>query len=244
MFFGNADITPSSTAANLVSSGGGSCMGGTVNRTGYWVPAVFDVRTNAVIPPDFATIYYKTGYNVDPATVREIPAGLVMIAGNKNHTSGVQSANNLEIASWGCETARWTNTGSMPSCPVGDRVTLLINFPQCWNGRDLDSPDHKSHMAYPDYRNPPQRSTCPTSHPVMLPIITEIFHWPVAAGADPSYWHMTSDMYGLGTRGGYSAHADWMNGWTPEFLRLILTNCLQPGRDCLVGLLGDGRELY
>lgn len=244
MFFGSSDITPSSTPASLAAGGRGNCLGGTVNRTGYWVPAVFDVRTNEVIAPDFATIYYKTGYNVAPASVREIPAGLVMIAGNRENVGGVQVVNNLEVASWGCEKAASTNTGAMPSCPAGDRVTLKINFPQCWNGRDLDSPDHKSHMAYPDYRNPPQVSTCPASHPVMLPIITEIFHWPVAAGADPSKWRLTSDMYALSTRGGYSAHADWMNGWNPVFFRAIVTNCLQAGRDCLVGLLGDGRELY
>ena len=244
MFFGSADITPSSTAASLAGAGRGNCIGGTVNRTGYWVPALFDVRTNEVIAPGDATIYYKTGYNVVPSTVREIPAGLVMIAGNRDNVDAVQVINNLEVASWGCETAKWTNTGAVPSCPAGDRVTLTINFPQCWNGRDLDSPDHKSHMAYPDYRNPPQRSTCPASHPVMLPIITEIFHWPVPAGAETSYWRLTSDMYALAKRGGFSAHADWMNGWNPEFFRTILTNCLQPGRDCLVGLLGDGRELY
>lgn len=245
MFFGNTDITPNSTAASLASSGNGSCIGGTVNRTGYWVPAVFDSRTSTIITPDYATIYYKTGYNVEPSTVNEIPAGLVMIAGNKNHTSGVQNSNNqLEIAVWGCENAGRTNNGSIQSCPVGDRVTLTINFPQCWDGVNLDSPDHKSHMAYPNFRNPPQRSTCPSTHPVMLPIISEIFHWKVTAGMDMAYWRLSSDMYSTSTRGGYSAHADWMNGWTPEFFRLIVNNCLKPGKDCFVGMLGDGRELY
>ncbi|MCC7051754.1 MAG: DUF1996 domain-containing protein [Gemmatimonadaceae bacterium] len=244
MFFGNADITPGSTSPSLTTSGAGTCQGGTVNRTGYWVPAVFDVRTSRVIPPDVATIYYKTGYNVDPATIREIPAGLQMIAGDRGNVGKTQVINALDVATWGCLKTSRPVTGAIPDCPVGDMVTLSINFPQCWDGVRLDSPDHKGHMAYPDYRNPPARSTCPPSHPVMLPIITEIFRWPVTTGMTPAYWRLTSDMYPAATRGGYSAHADWMNGWTPEFFRLIVTNCLQPGRDCLVGLLGDGRELY
>ena len=33
------------------------------------------------------------------------------------------------------------------NCPHGVRLELV--FPSCWNG-ELDSPDHKSHMAYPD----------------------------------------------------------------------------------------------
>ena len=244
MFFGNVAITPSSTSSSLASSGTGTCSGGTVNRTGYWVPALFDVRTSDIIPPDFATIYYKTGYNVDPATITDIPEGLVMIAGDKANVGRVQEKNKLDVALWACGTAASTNTGAVPSCPVGDIVTLLINFPQCLDGVRLDSPDHQSHMAYPVYRNPPERSTCPSSHPVMVPIITEIFTWPVTTGMSSQFWRLTSDMYSVGTRGGYSAHADWMNGWEPTFLRSIVTNCLKPGRDCFVNLLGDGRELY
>lgn len=33
------------------------------------------------------------------------------------------------------------------NCPDGLRLELL--FPQCWNG-ELDSPDHQSHVAFPD----------------------------------------------------------------------------------------------
>lgn len=34
------------------------------------------------------------------------------------------------------------------NCLNGLRLELM--FPSCWNGKDLDSPDHKSHMAYPN----------------------------------------------------------------------------------------------
>lgn len=34
------------------------------------------------------------------------------------------------------------------NCPNGLRLELA--FPSCWNGQDVDSDDHKSHMAYPD----------------------------------------------------------------------------------------------
>ena len=33
------------------------------------------------------------------------------------------------------------------NCPDGIRLELL--FPQCWNGKDLDSKDHKDHMRFP-----------------------------------------------------------------------------------------------
>lgn len=34
------------------------------------------------------------------------------------------------------------------NCPDGIRMEL--QFPSCWNGKDVDSDDHKSHVAYPD----------------------------------------------------------------------------------------------
>ncbi|MCC6244638.1 MAG: DUF1996 domain-containing protein [Gemmatimonadaceae bacterium] len=243
MFFGNTGITPSSTATSVTSSGNGSCTGGTVNRTGYWVPALFDVRNSEIIAPAAATIYYKTGYNVEPASIRAIPPGLVMIAGSSTNVGQLQVVNQLPVVTWECEQSPWTNTGAVPSCPVGDIVRLVINFPQCWDGVHLDSPDHKQHMAYPNYRSD-QRSSCPATHPVMLPIVTEIFRWPVGAGMNPAFWRLTSDMYPITTRGGYSAHADWMNGWVPAEFQTIITRCLQGSRDCGVNVLGDGRELY
>ncbi|WP_309624448.1 DUF1996 domain-containing protein [Methylibium sp.] len=48
-------------------------------------------------------------------------------------------------------------------CLVGDELWQGVFFPQCWDGKNLDSPDHKSHMAYPS------DGGCPRSHPVALP---------------------------------------------------------------------------
>jgi len=38
-------------------------------------------------------------------------------------------------------------------------------------------------------------------------------------------------------------HGDWMNGWDPDIMDLIINNCINPGYDCSVGLLGDGTRL-
>lgn len=42
-------------------------------------------------------------------------------------------------------------------------LRLQVFFPSCWNGKDLDSADHKSHMAYPDGVD---SGKCPSTHPV------------------------------------------------------------------------------
>jgi hypothetical protein len=238
VFFGNTAVAPGSTPETLTASGNSTCRGGTLNRSAYWAPALVDAGTGAVLMPTAATFYYKTGYNMPATQLRPIPAGLRMVAGD------MRAAAYQEHAGWGCRD-RWTaNTGAIPTtCPAGDAVRMYVDFPQCWDGRNLDAPDHKSHMAYPNYRNPPERSSCPASHPVALPAITEFFDYPVTTASRPARWRLSSDMYDAARPGGYSAHADWMNGWDPTVMATLVSRCLNAGRDCQVGLLGDGTEL-
>ena len=237
IIFGNTAVTASTTPETLKATGNSTCRGGTLNRTAYWMPAVYDTRTGAAVVPEEGVFYYKTGYSIDPKTVKPFPAGLRMIAGNKNAT-GPQ-----DYVDWDCRDHS-NSTGPIPSaCPVGDAIRLTILFPQCWDGVNLDSPDHKSHMAYPNYANPPFHSTCPPSHPVTLPEITEHFDFPITSPGASAFWRLSSDMYSTSIPGGYSAHADWMNGWDPATMQGIVTNCLNKGLDCGVGNLGNGKAL-
>lgn len=52
------------------------------------------------------------------------------------------------------------------NCPDGIRLEVM--FPSCWDGKNLDSVDHKSHMAYPDLL---QNGACPKGFPVRLPTL-------------------------------------------------------------------------
>ena len=44
-------------------------------------------------------------------------------------------------------------------------LQLRVRFPCCWDGKNLDSADHKSHMAYPSMVD---NGVCPSTHPVRL----------------------------------------------------------------------------
>ncbi len=48
-------------------------------------------------------------------------------------------------------------------CTDGVRMELM--FPSCWNGNELDSADHKSHVAYPSLVN---AGTCPKGYETQL----------------------------------------------------------------------------
>ncbi|WP_225854353.1 DUF1996 domain-containing protein [Micromonospora sp. ALFpr18c] len=67
------------------------------------------------------------------------------------------------------------------------------SFPPTANGPDLDSPDHKSHLAYP------VNQACPSTHPVHVPKLRQVLRYPV--NGDPSRFRLASGP-------GYTIHGD------------------------------------
>jgi hypothetical protein len=233
-FFGNAGVTGNSNANSIRNSGNSSCRGGTINRSGYWVPSMVDMRTNLAVMPAGSNFYYKTGYKgVRPADVRPFPAGLRMIAGDAKNASPGGGAWRFH-----CHRSGSGAGPSIPNCGAGDEVVQEIFFPQCWDGVNLDSPDHKSHMAYAN----PGRPGCPASHPVPLPEITYNIHYRVTAANQPTFWRLSSDTYN--GPAGYSSHGDWWNGWDQGAMEAFVRTCNNQALDCKSHLLGDGRSIY
>jgi len=228
-YFGNTAVDASTTELSLADSGNSTCRGGTINRTGYWVPALLDADGKPLKPLSLDA-YYKSGYNgIKPAEIQVFPEGLRMGAGDM-HSSSAQ-----EHAYWGCRDNYIGNPGSIPNCGAGDAIKMVVEFPQCWDGLNLDSSDHKSHMAYTSERR------CPDSHPVPIPAITMNVYY--ANPGSNRGLHLASDMYDSALPGGMSAHGDWFNGWDSAIVETFVTRCINPGLDCHSHLLGDGRAM-
>ncbi len=235
LFFGNVDVNASTTAANITAATTSTCFGGTLNNTAYWTPALVDIRTGKpwVPEPDSALFYYKGGYlGVKMADIKPFPPGLRMIAGTSSFTTEVAQAGVVRI--W-CEGGDGTIRNRIPSCNRGEKLSFEVIFPQCWDGVNLDSPDHKSHMAYAN-------NGCPATHPVPLPEISMNLHYVVEESGTDKYLRLSSDNYA--GPGGFSMHADWFNGWDPATLKLWVTNCINPSKDCHSALMGNGQYLY
>ena len=240
IFLGNTNIDYSSTASSIASSGKSTCSGGILNRTAYWAPAMIDGLGNVQMPTIVdQTFYYKTGYRgVKPADIQNMPPGLRMIAGNASSTSTQTLAEVICIN--GGPTR--TGNGSIKALVEAGCTSLefTVEFPQCWDGVNLDSVDHKSHMAYAI----PGKG-CPSSHNVPLPVITINLIYQVPANRTAAIGlHLSSDMYDYDSAGGgFSAHSDWFNGWDSATSDIFVKNCLNLAKDCHGYLLGDGTLL-
>lgn len=228
-FFGNPTVTKDSTSADLNASNISNCAGGTMNRSAYWVPSIYSTVDGKIIKP-FQTIVYYATVRPHNLTVNPIPDGLKMIAP-------------IGHSSWEC--TQWPNPNygsgaTIPTCTTsGHKLRAFLTFPSCWDGINLDSANHHSHMAYDktgDYKTAPAQNGCPSSHPVRIAGFKMIVDWDVVAGGETANWRLSSDS--PTDLPGATFHGDYMEGWTQKYMDMIVNNCLKADKDCGVGLLG------
>jgi hypothetical protein len=101
-------------------------------------------------------------------------------------------------------------------CPDGLRLEL--SFPSCWNGKDLTSENHKSHIKFPKLG---QTGDCPDGFPVRMPVL---FYETIF---DVSIFKNYSGRFVLanGDLEGYGYHGDFIAGWNTTFLQDALNVC-------------------
>ena len=170
----------------------------------YWVPALY--QGAAVVLPRAATIYYRRSTT---SPVMPFPNGLRMIAGDAAATS----PQGMRVTFWSCGALSGVSpSADVPTCPQvrGSSLRLHVRFPSCWDGRRLDSADHKSHLAYA------VRGSCPSTHPVAVPAIAQINRYPTLGG----------EGFTLASGGELSAHADFFNAWRQGALKRLVEGCL------------------
>lgn len=92
------------------------------------------------------------------------------------------------------------------------------------DGKNLDSVDHKSHMAYPasgKYNDGP----CPSSHPKqMISLFYEVLY---DTNQFANEWHGNTQpfVFAQGDPTGYGFHGDFVNGWDVDILQQVVDTC-------------------
>ena len=237
-FFGNTSINFKSNLATLSTTGNSTCRGGIANRSAYWVPSMIDTATATPLKPYSSLWYYKTGYMIPKERITAPPKGLRIVTGNMKATSALTSRN----ISYNCFKEGQPSapaTFYIPACGQGWTIITHVGFPQCWDGKNLDSPDHISHMANPI------GNSCPVSHPVAIPALGLNVKYLITDPEGTKNWRLSSDNYAKnGYNSGYSSHADWVSGWDDNVIAGIVKNCLNAGKDCGNHMLGDGTVIY
>ncbi len=248
VYFGNTSVNANSDPMTLNDVGNSTCAGGRANRSAYWVPAVIDTNDgNRVLEPEGSIIYYKSGWRGGkPNQVVAPPNGLRVIAGDQSNSELSGDPYYQRNISWACTQKGSINNNRLSEaiptdCRPGELLVVRVSFPQCWDGKNLDSADHQSHMAYLTGA-PNRRQDCPASHPVHIPRMTINAYFKLGS-TDTSGLRLSSDSYGMDKPGGLSAHGDWIVGWDQQILERVLDGCFRPADDCGHNNFNDGQGL-
>ncbi|MGW7122526.1 DUF1996 domain-containing protein [Streptomyces sp. NPDC054901] len=217
-FMGNTTTDAFSTTASL-SAGGTACTA-PGDLSGYWMPTLHN-GGRPVLPTGPQVIYYKSGVT-DYKSVRPFPKGLRFVVGSPTQTAAEFRGHKGWVEGWECGDS-FKNTEFPANCPTGTQLNIRMQSPSCWDGKFLDTPDHKAHMAYPVVKPGNNDNVCPTSHPVALPMVEFKMAFPVSG--DMSQVRLSSGS-------GHSFHYDFFNAWDDRTLAALVEHCVKGGLQC------------
>lgn len=263
LFWGPTDINANTTMESLAQSiGNSNCNYGTktLNRSAYWAPALMD-SDGFVRNADWIAVYYKRAMKSSPPCTQGSSTFMGDCVGLPNQIRFVfgwdQSRPDAPVkgASWYCTGGTGRHYSNLDDvfnsgCKAGDTLVADLLAPDCWDGKYLDTPDHRSHLAYPSYGSWGYLR-CPTTHPYVIPQNESKIAWSVTVdmyetlsdGTIRSRLRLSSDHMKPGAKPGETLHSDYMEQWVQEAKRMWEENCIDKGLDCSGGDLGNGLQL-
>ncbi|KAF4595452.1 WSC domain-containing protein [Ophiocordyceps camponoti-floridani] len=193
-----------------------------LDNSNYWQPQLYHQRRDGKF--ELVEMQGIAAYYIDRACdyaagrrkcdntphCRAPPAGLRMVVGNPYLRTYDASNPEQRAISHVCLGPGTSNdTAHLPTKQC-ERLRAETFFPSCWDGVNLDSANHKSHMAFPaigDYNT----GVCPPSHPIAILSVFLEFFYDTAAIRDFNRW-----VWSMGDPTGYGLHGDFINGWTDQ----------------------------
>ncbi len=156
-----------------------------------------------------------------------MPRFLRIITGDaKAFTNGTANAN----SGWTCTGFQdRVLTDKYPLCPDGSKVVRTFDFQSCWDGQNIDSANHRSHVAFAD----PNTGACPQGfqaipqltmnlvYDVERPVIENgQVRQPFAVDGFPEQLHKP-----------ITDHDDFINVFDEDLMNRMV-NCINSGRKC------------
>ncbi|MEU1178392.1 DUF1996 domain-containing protein [Streptomyces sp. NPDC005820] len=157
-----------------------------------------------------------------------MPRFLRIITGDaKAFTNGTANAN----ASWSCtgfENRQLTD--KYPVCPKGSSLVRTSRFQSCWDGRDVDSANHRSHVAFAD----PRTGGCPAGFKAIPQLVQRLVYDVDAPslgdnGASSPFYAV--DGFPEQMHKPITDHGDFINVFDEKLMNRMV-QCINTGRKC------------
>jgi hypothetical protein len=256
--WGNVDFDSRTSPESLAASSSTNCndTAWSANRSSYWMPALINDRGEA-IRPDLVSVYYKRKTSASPFCDPKSSNFVGKCVGLPNEIRFVfgwdatRPTAKVQGASWYCTGGTGKHYSNLDDvfasgCAAGDELIANTIAPNCWDGKYLDTPDHRSHMAYGSYGSWGYYK-CPASHPYVIPQEENKATWTVTADMiapdRTSRVRLSSDEMLPGAKPGETLHADYIEAWIGPVKDMWIDNCIEKALNCSGGDLGNGKQL-
>ncbi len=223
-FVGNKGVDADTVAEDLMMFKASTCKPAQ-DHSAYWVPTLYDNATGKPVETTGFRVYYRSLRNNSTGQM-PMPNGMRMISGDakKKVPTPRGASGQFYCAHYGPGDldgiARSTN-GNWPICGGNATLHFMMQFPDCWDGKHLDSPNHKAHVAYGSNEG------CPSSHPVRIPAIT--FDIQYGVKGTPAGYYLSSDKEG---KSASSMHGDAFVMWDVRTMNKQTKNCILQRKTC------------
>ena len=213
-FLGNNSADAYTTTASLLANAGTTC-GPATDLSAYWIPTLFE--NDRAVEPSSVVVYYGSRLTDATKTV-PFPQGFRMIAGDAKLQTPTPagSVNAFYCAGPGGEIGRSAD-GNWPVCASTATMMFHLVFQDCWDGKHLDSPTHKAHIAYS------YDGTCKGDYPVAIPNLSFLITYPTSGST--AGFRLAS---GLAS----SMHGDAFFAWNNRAQSERVKNCIVQRAKC------------
>ncbi|WP_410639884.1 DUF1996 domain-containing protein [Amycolatopsis sp. lyj-346] len=171
-----------------------------------------------IIEPESAELKFIGG---GAEQVTAMPLGLKILYGDaKQSTNGPANAR----PSWTCTGFEDRLTDKYPICPAGSKVERIHAFPNCWDGQNTDSENHRTHIVFAD-----QQGNCPQGFKNVPQLqVTLVYDIPQDVQQNKQY---KVDAFAQEEHDPASDHDDFANVMSKQIMGRLV-DCINSGKVC------------